>query len=377
MDTYNLNYRMLYKVVSKMYKTLIVDDDRAIRYELKKSNAFSENGFSIAAEASDGKEALDKVINEKFDIAIVDIKMPRVNGIQFIQELRSMGNKICIVIISGSSDFSYARQAIKLGAFDYLLKPIDEKDLNELLKSAGEFLSAESYNKHIEEKNALFLAESLKLPYSTKDEQKLYEVLITDPDSSSELAKDIFNKLSDFYEEDVFKIAVILDSCLKNLLDRMNAEMPWIGAFQLLESNTYLQQIDNILLLSDSFCEEIGRIAAFIKKLHINSSNSLLRRLCEYIFVNIDKKITLDTASEELNYSSKYLGKIFKELTNESIVDYITKVKMERAKVLIRSGKYKNYEISEILGYKNPDYFTKLFKDYNGITPADYKNALR
>ena len=119
-----------------MYKVLIVDDDRAIRYELKKSFLFNLHGFVIAGEAGDGKEALEKISSSEYDIVFVDIRMPKIDGIKFIQELRDSGNDLCVVIISGSCDYSFTRQAIRLGAFDYLLKPIAAEELDELLSSA-------------------------------------------------------------------------------------------------------------------------------------------------------------------------------------------------------------------------------------------------
>ena len=90
---------------------------------------------------------------------------------------------------------------------------------------------------------------------------------------------------------------------------------------------------------------------------------------------NLDKEISLECVAKEIGYNSKYISKIFKEKTGESCVAYITRLKMQHAGNLILSGRYKNYEISEMLGYKNPDYFCGLFKKYYGMTPSKYKTV--
>jgi len=84
----------------------------------------------------------------------------------------------------------------------------------------------------------------------------------------------------------------------------------------------------------------------------------------------------IENIANELYVSRDYIGKLFKQKAGYNLSEYITKVKMEHAKYLISKGEYKNYEISEILGYKKADYFSQVFKSYVGCTPSEYrKNA--
>lgn len=71
-----------------MYDILVVDDDRVARYLLKRNNLFKEHGFVITDEAADGYEALRKVASSHFDMVFADIKMPKIDGIEFLRELR-------------------------------------------------------------------------------------------------------------------------------------------------------------------------------------------------------------------------------------------------------------------------------------------------
>lgn len=153
---------------------------------------------------------------------------------------------------------------------------------------------------------------------------------------------------------------------------------PWLLNLKIAktENISKLQDIEDIAVMREAFMISIISLANFIKRLHLDHPDSVIKRLCEYVIENIDDKITIETAAKKFGFSSSYLGKLFKQQTGEGFVYFITTVKMEKAKILIRSGKYKNYEISDILGYKSPDYFCSLFKTYTNMTPADYKKAL-
>jgi len=98
-----------------MYRVLVVDDDVAVRYMLKRYKGWESFGFVLAGEASDGREALRKLDKEPFDVVISDIKMPGMDGIELLSELRNNGNDICVLFLSTHSDFSYAKQGIRLG----------------------------------------------------------------------------------------------------------------------------------------------------------------------------------------------------------------------------------------------------------------------
>lgn len=119
-----------------MYKVLLVEDDTALRFIYSKMKTWSECGFSIAAEAANGKQALEILENKSFDLIFTDIRMPFVDGIEMLQKLHDNGNTIPVIFASSYDEFEYARQGLILGAFDYLLKPVEQKKLEEVLKRA-------------------------------------------------------------------------------------------------------------------------------------------------------------------------------------------------------------------------------------------------
>jgi len=110
-----------------MPNILIIDDERAIRKTL--SEILSFEGYKID-EASDGEEGLKRFSEKNFDLVLCDIKMPKLDGIEFLEKAREINADIPIIMISGHGNIDTAVEAVKKGAFDYISKP---PDLNRLL----------------------------------------------------------------------------------------------------------------------------------------------------------------------------------------------------------------------------------------------------
>jgi two-component system response regulator YesN len=114
-------------------KIVIADDERLVRISLISMINEIEASWQIVGEAANGEELLDLIREHKPNIAIVDIRMPRMSGLEAIQHGKLISPFTKWVILSGFSDFSYAQEAIKLGASAYLLKPVQPVDLERAL----------------------------------------------------------------------------------------------------------------------------------------------------------------------------------------------------------------------------------------------------
>ena len=117
-----------------MYKILIVDDEPIIRLGLRKSLRWEDYGFEIKDDAEDAYEALELCGKNSYDIVFIDIRMPEIDGLTFIEKLKSLNHNSYFVIISGYSEFEYAKKAVDLKVFGYLLKPIQRDELEETVK---------------------------------------------------------------------------------------------------------------------------------------------------------------------------------------------------------------------------------------------------
>ncbi len=105
-----------------MYNVLIVDDERIIRIGLRSLINWEEVGFKIIDAVSDGKQALAVIEREKVDLILTDIKMPYMDGITLVQNLYERGFLGEIIMLTSYGEFEFARQCLRYGVGDYLLK---------------------------------------------------------------------------------------------------------------------------------------------------------------------------------------------------------------------------------------------------------------
>ena len=112
---------------------LIVDDEYLIRSLIRNSVRWEAYGMEVVGEAGDGESALSFIRTFQPQIALVDINMPILNGLELAQKVREGNYKTHIIFLTGYRDFEYAKQAVTYQAFDYLLKPIDADELAETL----------------------------------------------------------------------------------------------------------------------------------------------------------------------------------------------------------------------------------------------------
>ena len=116
------------------YKAIIVDDESWTREVLKQLGKWDEYNIEIAGEAADGDYGLEMARAIHPDIILTDVNMPNLDGISFIRTIREEGNNAQIIFISGYDNYDYIRNALKLEALDYILKPIKPDEFNGVLK---------------------------------------------------------------------------------------------------------------------------------------------------------------------------------------------------------------------------------------------------
>lgn len=234
-----------------MDNVLLVDDEQIIRKGIKKLLEEVITGYKVLWEASNGAEALNISNIVIPDLVITDIRMPVMNGLDFIFSFTKKYPQVPVIVISGYEDYSFLREALKLGVKDYLLKPISRDELTSTLQSI-----------------------------SKKREKEL----------------------------------------------------------------------------------TIGE--------SINISN-----IKSVINDNLEKGLTLNFISSILNLHPNYISQLFKQETGINISEYITKIRIEKAKELLTQTNLKVCDISNLVGFVNSKHFIVVFKKYESCTPFQYKNS--
>ena len=130
----------LFEVRSLNYNVVIADDEYPIRYGLEKSIEWEKHGFAVVGTAEDGIGALDIIRDNRVHLLVTDIRMPEMDGIELIRNVKAVSPDTKIIILSGYGEFQYTQKAIEYGVFAYLLKPLKDSEIYAALEHVRETL---------------------------------------------------------------------------------------------------------------------------------------------------------------------------------------------------------------------------------------------
>lgn len=533
-----------------MLKILIADDERIIRRGLK-DLLDAQEGFRVLQAVANGEEALKAIEEERPDVLLTDIRMPKMDGRELVRTLHGSHPGIRKIIISGYEDFTYAHETMKNGAIDYLLKPVDEKELVGLLRGIEAEVAGEERRRNEDFALHSKLAQSLPLLREEFVLSLLHGRALTDseiadrldylgieagpglyhavilsasgkcvdepgaggvpggadlarlaaeavrglalclpceegnaaacilcrpqsaerdwaPDAAVEAVYEAMKRqlgcgaaigvggaavrLSElsgsyreaaqalkrrFYDEEagVFRhegsakqaagrggllpenypekfyadfvtalemekldaLRALLGSAsavLKdNRVDANEALKLFSDLFSMLQAQNstfrkaidelygtdylYFKAIDKFDTLGGIVGYSVDIYARIMEKIRANRCRKDRKRVeivKEYIEKNYRENITLARISDLVYVNPNYFCEMFKSQTGENFVDYLTRVRMEKAKALLRDMKIKTYEVGMLVGYEDSGYFCKVFKKLVGTTPGKYRN---
>lgn len=537
-----------------MLKVLIVDDEVIIRDGIgRKIERLIPNAV-VVGKAQDAIEGLEKVKSSYPDVIITDIRMPEIDGLQFISKVKEINNNIKFIVVSGYQDFEYARSALRLGVEDYILKPINNNQLIEIFQKLEKQLQAETQkeeaisnlkndaykginflkNKYLTDlvdqndtfdksyiiknlelidinfPNELFSIVNITVTtyenmvlFPSKEDISLAKFAIRNiadeilselgPVTSFDFLKDesqlvfIINytatekeglkfdigrlcdkvlysvnkflkinitigigncctglaQLSMAYLEAYKAVAqkfVLGDNRVINIKDVLNINkilyflpednrlllvnyikegnstriieiidklFESINKSNLSYSNIKILYIDLLMIFSktvkesggnwdnifsnDIFSEayigqysSLDELLVWIRECVVLICNYIIdlrkshgRRVIEEIKDYIDNyyytEINLNELSAKYFLNSNYLSQLFKTETKETFINYLTSVRMLKAKELLYNTDLKSYKISEMVGYNDPRYFSDVFQKYFQCTPKEFR----
>lgn len=518
-----------------MLKVMIVDDEMLVRVGVKSTIQWETLGFTVVAEAGNGEEALQKIEQFHPDILLTDIRMPRMDGLELLRTLDNRGIQIETVIMSCYNEFELVREAMKLGASDYLLKlSLTEKELTEVLErikkkiekqkepdSSGFFSQSDLREKlfqkikdpDVSSEQKRRLSENLKLcvefdgaalmlvmidhiyshermGYEYQDEQsrnmtvnllddylrgKQYgEIFWTDTHKKGlaiflnqglnlqMIAKNIQKKIEDYLKITV-SVYVFADGMYEQceeyieygLYRLQNAryldgrgniychkaediriisrQTELYGLHQIKGGKTLLEKVDILLdqlrerrfpmeecrhVFTESVYEEASafhRVGGSLKNLEERTGIELVQNLrnletlddvrlwfadfdvyahdymnecrsgqkrseieeaMRYIHENYKRQIGLKDVAQKAGLSTAYFSTVFKKENGRSFVEYLTNLRIEMAKELLTHHEICIYEVGEMVGYPEPNYFSKIFRKITGTSPEKYRKQM-
>ncbi len=263
-----------------MYKILIADDEdlerKALSLFIEKSNLLIDK--IILAE--NGNDAFVKIVCDKPDIVVLDINMPEMTGLEVLEKIRKENIDSKVIISTAFNEFDFAVKALKLGAIDFLVKPVNRK----------------TFLKSIEKS-----IDRLKVEDENKDKMKQ------------------------------------LDNVIEYFKNQPNDK----------ESNNLYSMPDAVRIVK------------------------------EYIENNFTNYISLDEIVYDCGYSKYHISRLFKNYMNCTIMEYLLKQRMIKAKDLLINTQNSIKAISIAIGYSDPNYFSLIFKREEGVSPIQFRAVKR
>ncbi|MEK8129554.1 response regulator [Paenibacillus filicis] len=526
-----------------MFKVMIVDDEPIFRFYMRSKMNWNALGFTICCEAKHGVEALELAHQYRPDVALVDINMPFMDGLELAERLTASYPEMVIVLVTGHNEFEYARKAIRIGVADYLLKPFNEEELtvtlqkvkstlqqadeertvsvshstilregflnrlisqefnmnaediekslarfripipprqfrvavveidglyqrwsdpkeiglwkhtvanllNDLVQGAGGHIlfhdaegrtvsltafeegtdtqqfgieayrrlcqmverhfkftatvgigsSADGYEQiHVSYRDALTAMRNkimagqgnvirydlvpsgqTSLDYVSAEihERLIVHLRLRDWDGIEKLISQVFQDMEgseqsvDYaYTVMMGLVSLCLSFAMESGLSASELFGPDFMPYQAIQSMTSIEQARSWML-------ELYRTAfATDKKGHSSKSKNWFEAAKAFIDSNYqDPELTVERVAGEVFVDPSYLRKIFRKEGNISVSDYMSRVRMQKAKELIGTGNVRLADIAEQIGYNDANYFSKCFKKHVGMTPSEFES---
>lgn len=353
-----------------MLKVMLVDDMEIVRIGLKRMGVWGEKtGFVVVEEAKNGEDAIRKLEKNRFDLVITDIKMPKVDGMELLNHIVQRNLCSCVVLLSDFSEFSYARQGLILGAFDFLTKPANEEDMGNLLKRAYEHITNRRREAERVKKLEEVFQEKAEEFYQKDDIKKIAELIQSREPKAIDKIRHILERIAAGLDYDVIKLEGVMEKVVPKVMEAILLENNWLEKYintdilfdLTVDQFTDYNEMLNFIVL------DMQKLFEFFKAIQLGyPEKGTVWDVSNYILQNCDNGLSLQMVAEKLYMNKTYISEVFKQKTGIPFIEYLTMVKMERAKQLLAIDGVKSYEAAEILGFKDAEYFGKLFKKYTG-----------
>lgn len=382
-------------------KLLIVDDEPYIVRGLQKLIDYSALGFTSIMSAITGQSARQALEENPPQVMLSDIAMPELSGIDLLKYIREKGISTKVVFLSGYPNFEYAQEALKLGAVDYLLKPVDQGQLEAALKKAArqwqEKQESEVLNKRLTGLEADALASSKWLTKGSEPNMPenhylllCMQVLSTPGESAMSLSLKCFasfNKADSLatamgcicFVKDQHLVIIIQASSPEETEQKSIAAQQTISA-ALNESYQIMVKFvkSDVLLNTQDIPDAHRRCAAYLEAEAIDgrqvpNEESMIDKVKRFIALHYAEPLTIEIMASVACLNTTYFSSFFRKQTGIGFKDYLTHTRIEAAKQLLKNSDLKVYEIALRVGFTDARYFSETFKSLTGMRPQQFR----
>jgi len=533
-----------------MYRLLVADDEHIVVESIRFIVEKNFDNIVVIAEACTGKDAIEQVEIFKPDIVFMDIRMPGINGIEAIKEIKKRHPDTLVIILTAYDYFTYAKEALTLNVLDFLIKPIDKNKVVESIQKAIQILSrkmadvqnelvmkekyrrladylehefvysallendhykrlvfyqeilnmdlhygyvmllnidesvsgtlsgepmrqslekqeiqdlfrmslksrtnclvgavtlnrgiayipvAQGTDEYVVRNQSIEIANKVKkeldaklgiscpigigralnvenllksyeeadkaiklaqaagdggvshisdiiLPSETQDYYPLNKqnilidrIVSGNTEEAKELFEELFNWMA-FMDKDVQKIKNRFFEISLDIFRALPAQGMANGRIVHQQKMMKTLELSDLTLLKMNFWRGILEITLDIKNQNEERRNELIEKVKHYVADNFSKDIKLNDMAKKVNMSYHYFSKFFKDETGHNFTDYLANIRIKEARKLFHEDTCSIKEVSVQVGYKDPNYFSKIFKKMVGLTPTEFRERSR
>lgn len=371
-----------------MYKAFIVDDEPSVIEGMKIMIPWNEYGFDLCGEASNAQEALLEIEQLRPHLLITDIRMPQKSGLTLINDVRKLDIVMEYVILSGYSEFSYAREAMRNDVSYYLLKPVDKDEITSVLQSIKKKLDAaflKEYGFTQEEVETLRLtgfrspdtggetpagedpSPWWKAVRDDFDEEITQAMKLMSYQDAEKLIEELFNFIMK-REISLAEASIMVNSCIYHILSiafERNIRISHILPAEKTERLSFHE-------LKERIKEILSKAISQMLEDRRRNSRSYLYKVKAYIENNYNKEVSVSSLAEMEFMEAGYLGEAFIKQFGCSINEYQHRIRIGKAIELINNSDMKLNDISAAVGYKNYNNFFTHFERITHKKPNQY-----
>ncbi len=400
-----------------MYKIMIVDDEQATPDMISQYITSKMSDFEITNICNNGQEALAAFERSPVDIVLVDIRMPVMDGLTFLEQLNQATRDYIPIVISGYGEFEYAKTAMRLGVVHYLLKPLDFKELSQALEAAVQSLKNMHYTKNtsrscLKEIQEIYFQNIIGGKYAgreaaMKDFTNATLPISYDKNGGFYIQVDYLDTAGWTYGQDSIVTAI---SNLLTFLYRPLFLIPVVREksscrillfCEKLEPDTQVLCRTVVQLLNISISVRLLQHFASVEQLRMPSSapsypppaistdgniteetllsvsdaRANIEKAVQYIEEHYGEDLMRDSVAAAVYMSGAHFSRCFKLIKGVSYKDYLTELRMQKAIALLATNK-KISEISTLVGYSSPNRFNINFRQYTSYSPSEYRSKV-
>ncbi|MBD2843590.1 response regulator [Paenibacillus sp. IB182496] len=358
-----------------MYFCLVVDDELWIRQGMVNRVNRCEGFRAIRTEAN-GRDALTWLEGRghSADILVSDVRMPHMDGLELIGQVKRRFPGMRAIVISSYDDFEYAKQGIALGAVDYIVKPVNPDDLERALHAAAEQL--ETMRRH-EARSILLRA------YSQPSTQELMRQWRERParaerDALPLLVVDTLAVLERWAGDRRDLLSPLAEAWIAGIAEtRGGADVfDWMKGALARSPVPLVEDLELYRRLSGVYRLELA-LSWFGSRHTAGGSAAGTKTVIDvkrYIERHYARKLSLQVIADAVNVSKPHLSQVFRQHTGMTIWSWLIEVRMRRAKELLLASDMRQAEIAEAVGYADGAHFAKVFKAYYGMNATELKS---